>query len=498
MIKAHKIFGPNYFADFYALIAGLMLPFAFAPFNVFPLAIISPALLLWLWLYVQPKRALLRGLLYGIGAFGIGVSWVYVSIHTYGQASVILAGVITALFVLILACFPAAQGYLLRRFFARNYTSKLLLAFPLSWVMFEWLRSWLLSGFPWLLLGYSQVNTVLHGYAPIGSVYLISFMVAVTAAAIVAFFELTKFKQRLLTVLIIIAVWGCGFLLSTVHWGNASGRPITVSVVQGDIPQHLKWKESDVANVLYTYWELTTPYWKSNLIVWPEAAITITQKQAKKFLNDITQKTIPNNSALITGIPIEQGMNIYNGMIVLGNGHGTYLKRHLVPFGEYMPWRGILAPLLSSVKIPMSDLSSGPNKQPNMIANHLKIAAFICYEIAFPREVRKALNKANLIVNVSDDSWFGKSIAASQQLQMAQMRAQETARYVISSTNSGITAIINPRGQVTARLPMFTRAVLTSTVQPMTGRTLWVFLGFYPFLIILFVLLQVAWMRQKL
>lgn len=497
-----------YFAIF---LIGSSLTLAFAPFDIWPLAIICPALLLLLWENISPKEAFYRGAFFGLGFFSSGVSWVYISLHDYGQANAALAGVLTFLMIVVLLSYIAISGYLFNRFFPNKNISRYLLAFPSLWVLGELAREWVLTGFPWLFLGYSQLQTPLAGLVPIIDVFGTSWILAATAGLLVLFIRLIanwnkpiirnqQFPNRWLipSSISIIALWVCGFMLMDVRWTQPDGEAIQVSLIQGNIPQTLKWQADQAEKSFNTYRELTEQHWNSQLIIWPEAAVTLFSTQSEDYLEELDNAAKTHQSTLITGIPIQENNRFYNGMIALGNGSGTYLKRHLVPFGEFMPFRFLLVWLENYVQIPMSDFSRGERYQPLIQANGIPIAAFICYEIAYANEVLDALPEGKLIVVLSDDSWFGKSIASAQHLQISQMRALETGRYVLMSTNDGITAIIDAFGKIQAIVPRFEETVLTGKVQPMSGSTPWVHMGVYhPVILAMLLFLLLGWIRQK-
>jgi apolipoprotein N-acyltransferase len=479
---------------FLSLIAGSLLPLAFAPFEFYPLAIICPAVLLWLWLHGTTKQAFWRGYLFGLGFFGVGVSWVYISIHQFGGANIALAFFITALMIGFLALFPATQGYLLTRFFSRN---NIFLAFPALWVLLEWLRSWIFTGFPWLLLGASQTPSPLRGFAPLIGEYGLAFLVTLSSALLVLIIINKKFLYRLFIIFLLLLIWLSGFFLTKIHWTQPQGKPIKVALVQGDIPQQLKWTPEYVQLTLQRYYQFTQQHWDSDLIIWPETAVPLLQTQAQDFLSRIDREAKQHHATLITGIPIQQNFNYYNAMMVLGKGQGVYLKRHLVPFGEYVPLLDWLGGVLGFLNIPMSDLSAGPLQQPLLQADSFTIAPFVCYEIVYEQLALQDLPKANLLITVSNDAWFGHSFAAAQHLQIGQLRALETGRYHLFVTNSGITAIIDPQGKIQAALPSFQSAVLTGVIQPMIGVTPIAEMGIIPVIVLMFVLLIVVFGFRK-
>lgn len=459
-----------------ALFAGVLLVFAFAPVNFYPLAVTSPAILLYLWLQCDYKQAFWRGFYFGLGFFGVGTSWIFVSINTYGNTVLPIALFITALFVLLFTLFPAVNGYWLNRFFPNSTATKIYLAFPCTWVLLEWFRSIFLTGFPWLFLGASQTSSPLHGLTPIIGEYGISFAVLLTSASLVNILRQPK-NQVYKSLLFILLIWGTAYGLTYATWTQASGNPVKVSLVQGDIPQQMKWNAAYIKNTLQKYYDLTQPHWDSNIIVWPEAAVPLLLQNAQGYINLIDSQAKQHHTALILGIPIQQGFSYYNALMVLGNGHGIYYKRHLVPFGEYVPLESMLRGLIGIFDLPMSAFSAGDEHQQTLQAAGINFAAFICYEVAYANLVSKDLPQAQLLINISDDAWFAHSLALAQQLQMAQVRAQETGRYALIGTNDGLTAIISPQGQILNEAPPYIPTVLTGTVTAMNGCTPFIYLG---------------------
>lgn len=474
------------------------------------MAIISPALLLIFWENTPPKKAFFIGAIFGLGFFTAGVSWVYISLHDYGGANALLAGALTFLMIVVLLSYTAIAGYLLNRYFSSRRLSRYILVFPSLWVLGEWARGWVFTGFPWLFLGYSQLNTVLAGWAPIVGVFGISWIVASTAG-LVAYLamtnpfmcpwslERTKYvaKQSIGSILFLLLLWFIGYLLTFKPWTQPEGKPLQVSLVQGNIPQTLKWDPAQAQASLVIYEMLTKQHWNSSLIVWPEAAITLGEIEAKEALDNLNKVSKEQHATLITGLPTEENTLFYNSLTAVGNGEGIYRKRHLVPFGEFMPLRRLLDWLDNYVQIPMSDYSAGTRHQSLITVNHLPVAAFICYEIAYPSEVLDMLPDGRFLIVLSDDSWFGKSLALPQHLQIAQMRALETGRYLLMSTNSGITAIIDAQGKIQSQLPAFERSVLTGNIQPMVGATPWVRLGVYPIMLMMAIFLTLAFFTRQ-
>ncbi len=473
-------------------LAGVILPFAFAPLDIYPLAFFAPAILLYQWQKSSPWQAFGKGWLFGLGFFGVGVSWLYISIHTYGGASTGIAAIITLLAIAFLALFLAVQGYLIIRLFGKyNRPILCLCIFPATWVIAEWGRIWPLNGFPWLFLGYSQINTPLRGIATIFGVYGTSLAVAIISGCLVLIGLRNVRKFKSFALLIIIGIVVCGWLLGKIQWTKPSGLPVPVSIVQANIPQSIKWEPEKLSSILQTYKTLTEPYWKNRLIIWPEAAIPAFPQQIPTILEELANIAKQHHSSLLFGIPlvIPNPEQYFNALLVVGIDEGEYRKRHLVAFGEYTPAAKIFTPLIKELNIPMSNFTPGASQQKNLIVAGVKIAPFICYEIAYPGEVLKYTKDRQVIINISDDSWFGKSMASSQQMEISRLRAVETGRFALLGGNTGVTAIIDPYGKIDASLPLYQAGVLNGFFTPMEGRTFLMRWGYYPVVFILILLI---------
>ncbi len=480
-----------------AFVAGAILPLAFAPKGFYLLAIISPLLLLYLLENALPKTAFWRGFLYGLGFFGFGAYWIFISINTFGNTNVFISSFITFGFICILALFLAAAAYMYARASKVTPSIKDCILFSCIWVIFEWIRSWFCTGFPWLLLGQSQTNSFLHGYAPIIGVYGISFLAVFTSTLL---YKIIKNYQTLLTVIInsilIFVIWFGGYALSFVQWTHPISDPFSVTLIQGNIPEMMKWDPQLAYKSLQNYVNLTAKHLDSKIIIWPETAVTPLYSDAKPILDNISQTTRKHHATIITGIPVDQNDKYYNGAIVLGNGSGIYFKRHLVPFGEYVPLENYLRGIIGAFNLPMSDFSNGPEKQHLLHAQNLNIGMFICYEIAYSHLLRTDLPRANILVTISNDSWFGQSEALAQHLQITQISAEMAQRYMLVATNSGITAVISPEGKILASAPIDETAFITAFVQAMDGATPWVRYGNGPILILIGLGLILCWIRR--
>jgi len=475
------------------VILGALLPLAFAPIHLYFLAFAIPALLLWIWRQCNKKQAFFSGWLFGFGFFIVGISWIYISLHTYGGVPFWAAGLVTISFIALLSLLFAVQA-LIFKLFPDKVVSQAFLSFPFLWILFEWIRCWLFTGLPWLFLGYSQTTTIVGAFAPIFGVYGVSLFTLWISAAIIVFFLDKRLKSRFFSISMLTFIIVVGSILYAGCWTQPAGQPIKVSLVQGNIPLSIKWEPGKLNKILSKYYNLTEKHWTSSIIVWPEAAVPAPSQAISSYLDALKYLAQKNHSVIITGIPVIRMQNheirYYNGMTTIGQKQPQlYLKQHLVPFGEYMPLRPIFGWFLKDFQIPLGDQTPGPKKQPAFVVNHINFAPFICYEIAYPNQVLNNTKGSNMIVVVTDDTWFGHSLAAGQHLQMAQMRALETGRYILFATNSGITAVINPKGEIVKALPSNKTGVLTSTVIPVKGNTPLMRWHYYPLEALLIILL---------
>ncbi|MGK0297079.1 MAG: apolipoprotein N-acyltransferase [Gammaproteobacteria bacterium] len=486
---------------FYSFISGAIAPLAFSPYDVFPVVILSTVIIIYLWLHTSPRTALLYGYFYGLGFFGFGVSWIHISINLFGGVNIIGALILTFILVAFLSIFPAMTGYGLRKLKLNSYPciSVLILA-PVLWTLGEWVRSWIFTGFPWLNLGYSQTDSVLNGFAPLLGVFGISFLIVFTSAIVVSLFSANK-KQKLYLSIIIIFTWSCGWLTEKVNWTTPTEENLSVALIQGAIPQKIKWRPDMRQPTMDLYINLTQPYARNDLIIWPEAAIPIYYNQAQSYIEKLLETTRTNQNNLLTGMPVydKNTDKFYNSVVFLGNDISFYYKKHLVPFGEYLPLKFLFNKFIVFFNIPMADFSTGPDVSPILDAGRYKIGISICYEDVFGNEVIQALPEAGVLVNISNDAWFGDSAAPHQHLQMARMRAMETGRYLLRATNTGITAIIDEKGIIISRLPQFIPGSLTGNITIFNGSTFYSRFGNYPVILFcLFILSIIFYKREKI
>ncbi len=477
------------------------MPLAFSPFNFWPVVILSPALLLYQLTFINQKKQIFTlGWIYGLGYFGFGVNWIYNSLHIYGHAPAVVAAALTGLMIVTLSLFIGAALVLYKSLMKRYPVHGIGWTIPFIWFSMEWLKSWVLTGFPWLSIGYAHINSPLSGFAPIIGVFGLSSLSIWISLLLVNW----KQQRKPVSLILVVIIGATGLALKQISWTEKAGEPLTVTMIQGNIPQEMKWQRDDRQKILDIYWDATKLHWSSDLIVWPEVAIP---GRSEDLQNDIllpmAMQTSENNSNLLTGIVVSDWMKreYYNSMILMGNNQGVYHKRHLVPFGEYYPFRQLLSFMRSYIKIPMSDMKAGPEKQPMMSVNDIKLGVSICYEDVFSRDINLDLPGANILVNTSNDAWFGDSLAPHQHLEIAQMRSLETGRPMVRSTNTGQSAFIDYKGSIIDTTEQFKAQTLTADIQGREGLT--PFLTFaiiqpwLAFLIFGLVLLLVFFRRRK-
>ena len=446
------------------LAAGALHALTLAPFHWWWLALPSLTALMLSLHSASPKQAFFRGWLYGAGMFLAGVSWIGVSITQHGQSSLIVAVVLTLAFCILMGLLIAGQAWIWRRFW--RHSAYPALSFAALWILQEALRGWMLTGFPWLLLGTSQIDSPLAPWAPVGGVYLLSLMTALTGTL-----GVEVLRRRWSFLVPMAALWIVPFLLPA-QWTTPAGKPIRVALLQGNLDQRIKWTAQGQREAVNIYTTMTQEQARDiDLIVWPEAALPMLEQEAQQILEQVASDLGPD-TALLTGIlQRDSEGRSYNSVIGLNDVQGEYQKAHLVPFGEYLPFQSLLAGTLAFFDLPVPRLTPGSGEQAPLHVAGATIGNAICYEIIFADHVAQQARNAELLLTVSNDTWFGRSIGPHQHLQMARLRALENGRHLLRATSNGVTAIIDSQGHVTARAPQFEQASLTGEVTPMQGLT---------------------------
>ncbi len=477
---------------FLSLAAGALAVGGFAPFDLWPLPLLSLAVLFALQLRAGSMRAgFALGFAWGLGFFIAGVSWIYVSLSVYGGMAPWLAALATLLFCAFLALFPAAAGALQaypggHKRWHGSPAVRALLLIPLAWGVTEWVRGWIFTGFPWLLVGYSQVPTSpLAGYAPLIGVYGVSWLLA-SIAALLAWSVTTRgsLARHAWAVAAVVALGVGGQVLRGVEWTTPDGAPTSVALLQGNVPQDMKWRPEKTAATLDTYLRMAAAS-PAQLIVLPETALPLFESDLPDVYRDwLAGLGRHNGGDVLAGLPTgARDGAYYNSVVSFGQAPSQrYHKVHLVPFGEYIPLKPVWGWVIEVLHIPLSDFARGTIDQRPLAIGGQRVAANICYEDAFGEEIIRQLPEASVLVNVSNLAWFGDSLAPWQHTQMSQMRALETGRMMLRATNTGLTAIIDARGHLVAHLPLFTAGSLKGEIQGYAGSTPYVRWGNAPVL----------------
>lgn len=492
-----------YLCPIVAILAGSLVTFSLAPYHLWPLGMISVGLLACLNYKTSVKHQFLISFLYGLGLYGFGASWVFISINEFGSTSLLLSLLLTAAFVSFLA-FVFALPFLLFAKLFRHTSLIYLIGFPAVWVLNEWFRSWVLTGFPWLYLGYAHIHSPLSGWAPIFGIFGISLFTTFSACIPLLlimrpqFPEWSKLSFSRWSILLLL-IWSTGFGLSKVSWTEQDVEAIDVGMAQGNIPQEKKWLPSFLDETYDIFSTLTEPLWALDWVIWPEAAIPLLHSYAAEDLAKLDAQASATNTVFITGILYDDRANAkyYNSIIAKGLGEGITFKTRLVPFGEYVPLEKWLRGTIEFFNLPTSILHIGPDRPDGLNANGLKISPYICYEVVYPDLVAGRAKDSAVLLTVSNDAWFGQSIGPIQHLQMVQMRALETQRYFIRSTNNGISAFINDKGDIINQGGRATREAIIGKVYATTGSTPFMVWRSWPVVVICFTLLFFLWIREK-
>ncbi len=480
------------------LLGGLSCVLGFAPFGLFVLPVLALAGLFVCWMQAQSAReAAWQGFWFGLGLFAAGIGWVYVALAVYADMPGVLALLVVLVLAAFLALFVMLAGWLQFRCLSERRQGWLvLLVLPAVWGLLEWLRGWFLTGFPWLLQGYAQSDSWLAGYAPLMGVYAVSWLAALSAALLALSWVKRSFAGGCLFGVLLLWVGGAG--LKAVNWTQPLGAPFKVALLQGNTDQSMKFREDALPGILEDYLQLVAST-DARLIVLPETAFPLFYRQLPQEYLEALLTQMPAQSDLLSGVFIYHDERYFNSVFSLGaSAQQFYFKRHLVPFGEYIPLRPLLGPLINDVlNIPMADLTPGGAQQPMAVAGQ-QVAVNICYEDVFGEEVIQMLPQASVLVNITNDAWYGRSHAAAQHNQIAQFRALESGRMLLRATNTGVTSVIDVDGSMVKQLPQFEMAVLEAMVQGYQGATPYVRYGNWPVVgIMLFMLLLGAGLQGR-
>ncbi len=512
------------------LIAGALTVFAFAPFKLYPIAWLCPAVLFYSLTKAQSKTQYFKlGWVYGLGFFGLGTSWPFYSLYFYAQAHIVVAILGTSLFVAFVALFSTGLfGLIASLFRHHSLFLRLLLFFPASWVITEWIRTWFLTGFPWLFLGNSQIDSLFSSIAPITGVLGVSLICTLISGALLSFYlgnsvrravhiksdpitqmvsnrafveEQLGASVRILSAFIIVLLVGACFALSQISWTEKKGKPITVSVLQSNIPQEVKLKPSSLLSSIDLYNEMTRKSHDSDLIVWPETALFDSFDRHMDSVIVPLQKSLKgtNKAILMGGFYLNDTQGVENSVLAItADNRSIYSKRHLVPFGEYTPLLKYLRWLNKWIQLPYDNVAKGQGNGILKINDYVAQMT-ICYEGAFGAEMISGLPEADLLINVTHDGWFTGSFEPYQHMQISRMRSLEMGRYMVRSTTNGPAGIIDEKGKVLATAPIYSQSIITHDVQLMKGSTPYVRWGNWLIIILVgsILILGVLFKRKK-
>lgn len=419
------------------------------------------------------KLAALYGYLFGFGHFITGIGWTWASLHNYGHIPISLAGLIAGGLCAMMASYYALATATASWIAGSNLILRLTFLAGI-WLLIEYLRDNLFSGFGWLAAGYSQVATSpLAGYVPVIGIYGTTGIVASVAASIsIAIVPRVDRKIRLIgaTTALLLMLAGTG--LNQLSWTTQDGEYIAVSVLQGAVPQDQKWRQENLHTVPRRYIDLAKQS-KGRLIVTPEAAVPAILSEINPAIiqQPLLEIAKQRSGAVILGsFGVNPSGQHTNSAVILPHDGDllSYSKRKLTPYGEYLPFAEIIEPILQRAQIPFSSLAAGEGNG-RVQLEFVDLGLSICYEDAFSYLFRT--NNAKILVNLTDDSWFDGTNMAAQHLQISAARALETGRYLIRASNTGSSAVIAPDGTIVKQLAPDTTAVLDATVAPFTGQT---------------------------
>jgi apolipoprotein N-acyltransferase len=472
-----------------AFVAGALLGLSFAPVGWWPLAILTPATLIYLWDGASPRRAAVLGFWFNAGTFAFGTYWLYISLRLIGNAPVPLALLLMAALVAIMGGYHALLGWVVAKYLPPRGAVRWLIAIPGAWLLIEWFRSWFLSGFGWLALGYAHTDNWLGGLAPVVGQYGLGLITLVVAGALITLLLGNRRAHFAAAGAVIAGVATLSVSLRNIEWTQKSGAPISVAVVQGAIPQDEKLLVDNLPNILETYATLTVQAHGAALIVWPESAIPDLINNHVDYMRRVYQAASAQGSALVLGaIRAEENAEtgeeqVFNSVLVMDPatpGVGWYDKHHLVPFSEVFPVPGFIRSWLRVMSLPYSDFNRGQAVQPTLDAAGQKVSVGICYEDAYGATQLPALRTATLLVNVTNDAWFGRSTARYQHLQLSRLRSMEAGRPMGRAANDGVSAVIGARGEIIAQAPEYEASVLRADLQPRIGLTPYARTGNWP------------------
>ena len=481
--------------DAVALIAGSVYPLAFAPFDFSAAMFISLGALFFIWMESAPNRAAFRGLLFGLGMFGFSSVWAFNSLYSHAGISLVLSVGIFSFLVLILAACVAVVGWLQARFHTNNDCFQLLLLIPSFWLLAEFARTYLFTGFPLLLAGYSQVDTALVNYAPYLGVHGVSLLVTVCSGLLALMVRHTKSRKPAFAGM--VSIFLVGVVAGLPSWTEPTDKKFSAALIPGVLPSIYKWNYKYREEILNHFWQTSRQYKEVDLIIWPELSLPV----AYNRLSDDYRKNLlsfieATNTNLVFGaaesVSDQTRGKYYNSAITLGSGKSVYHKQHMIPFLEYYPFSGGHRFFSKYFNIPMSSFIHGNRNQPLADIKGVLTSINICYEDAFPFQFHRNTRNAEMVINLSEDGWFENTTKVPQRIQISRMRAIESGRPVLRVANNGESALINYDGTVVASNRENYKKPLEVTVVPRIGETPYMRFGLLPVIVILIASLLVC------
>jgi len=478
----------RYVGSALAFAAGAALGLSFAPFEWWPLALLCPAALIALWQGATPRRAAVLGFWFNFGTFSVGTYWLYISLRILGHAPIPLALMLMLGLAAIMGAYHALLGWVIAKYFPARGALRWLIAVPGAWALLEWWRSWFLTGFGWLALGYAHTDNWLGALAPVAGQYGLGLITLVMAGGL-AMLLYGGARERITAAAVLVAPWAVAFLLRGVEWTEAYGKPITVAVVQAAVPQDDKWIAANLENILELYRTRTREAYGADLIVWPEAAIPDLANYHVRYFRDVYAEASARGSALVMGaLHAEENARtgeeeVYNSVLAMDRatpGVGWHNKHHLVPFSEFFPVPDFIRTWLRLKGLPYASFNRGAAQQAPLEAAGQRIATGVCYEDAYGSTLLPPMRTATMLLNVTNDSWFGRSTARYQHLQISRLRAMETGRPMVRAANDGVSAVIGSRGELLVTAPEYEANVMRGELQPRTGLTPYARVGNWP------------------
>ena len=486
-MHVREILKRRYVGSAVALVAGASLPVSFAPFEWWPVAVVVPALLIWLWDGATPRRAAVLGFWFNFGTFAAGTYWLYISLRLIGHAPIPLALFLMLGLAAIMGAYHALLGWAVAKFLPPRGALRWLVGIPGAWLLVEWWRGWFLSGFGWLSLGYAHTDNWLGALAPLIGQYGLGLLTLVMAGVLVTLLQGTS-RERIVAGATFVIIWAVAFSLRGIEWTQPFGRPIEVAVVQGAVPQDKKWT-GNVDEIVALYQTRTREAYGADIIFWPESAIPDLANYHVNLYREIYQEASARGSALIVGTlraepdPVTGEDDYYNSVLAMDRattGIEWHDKHHLVPFVEFVPVPSFVRTWLKLRDLPYSDFNRGAAQQEPLSASGQKIAAGVCYEDAYGSTLLPVMDRATMLANVTNDSWFGRSTARYQHLQISRLRAMETGRPMVRAANDGVSAVIGSQGEIVSKAPEYEANVMRARVQPRMGITPYARTGNWP------------------